>query len=136
MLIKSLKFSGTCENTTYPITQVKSAIVKKFCGFGSILILLLNSVSSFFLLYKTVCACVLSHGQLFATPWTVVHHPPLSMKFSKQEYWSGLPFSYSRGSFQPRDQTCIPCIAGRFFIAEPPGKPFNKNGLLLLLFSC
>ena len=44
--------------------------------------------------------------------------------------------SYSRGSFQPRDRTCIPCIAGEFFTAEPPGKPFNKNELLLLLFSC
>ena len=38
------------------------------------------------------CACVLSHVRLFATPWTVVHQAPLSMKFSKQEYWSGLPF--------------------------------------------
>ena len=32
-----------------------------------------------------------SHVQLFATPWTVVHHVPLSMEFSRQEYWSGLP---------------------------------------------
>ena len=38
------------------------------------------------------CACVLSHVRLFVTPWTVVHQAPLSMKFSKQEYWSGLPF--------------------------------------------
>ena len=37
-------------------------------------------------------ACVLSHVQLFATPWTVTHQAPLSMGFSKQEYWSGLPF--------------------------------------------
>ena len=34
----------------------------------------------------------LSHVQLFATPWTVVHQAPLSMGFSRQEYWSGLPF--------------------------------------------
>ena len=33
--------------------------------------------------------------------------------FSRQEYWSGLPFS--RGSSQPRDQTQVSCIAGRFF---------------------
>ena len=41
------------------------------------------------------CACVLtcfSRVQLFATPWTVVHQAPLSMGFSKQEYWSRLPF--------------------------------------------
>ena len=36
--------------------------------------------------------CSLSHVQLFATPWTVTHQAPLSMKFSRQEYWSRLPF--------------------------------------------
>ena len=34
-----------------------------------------------------------SHVQLFATPGTVAHLVPLSMGFSRQEYWSGLPFS-------------------------------------------
>ena len=33
-----------------------------------------------------------SHVQLFATPWTVTHQAPLSMEFSRQEYWSELPF--------------------------------------------
>ena len=41
---------------------------------------------------KFTCADVLSHGRLFVTPWTVAHRVPLSMKFSRQEYWSGLPF--------------------------------------------
>ena len=36
--------------------------------------------------------CVLSHVQLFVTPWTVDHQAPLSMKFFRQEHWSGLPF--------------------------------------------
>ena len=39
-------------------------------------------------------ACMLSHFshvQLFATPWTVAHQTPLSMGFSRQEHWSGLP---------------------------------------------
>ena len=36
--------------------------------------------------------CVLSHVRLFVTPWTVVHQAPLSMKFSRQEYWNELPF--------------------------------------------
>ena len=42
-----------------------------------------------------MCCAVLSrfsHVQLFASPWTVAHQAPLSMRFSKQEYWSGLPF--------------------------------------------
>ena len=34
----------------------------------------------------------LSHVRLFAAPWTVAYHAPLSMGFSRQEYWSGLPF--------------------------------------------
>ena len=37
------------------------------------------------------CVCVLSHVRLFATPWTIAHQVPLSMEFSRQEYWSGLP---------------------------------------------
>ena len=35
---------------------------------------------------------LLSRVQLFATPWTVSYQVPLSMGFSRQEYWSGLPF--------------------------------------------
>ena len=34
----------------------------------------------------------LSHVQLLVTPWTIAHQAPLSMRFSRQEYWSGLPF--------------------------------------------
>ena len=36
----------------------------------------------------------LSHVWYFATPWTVGHQAPLSMEFSRQEYWSGLPFPF------------------------------------------
>ena len=35
---------------------------------------------------------LVSRAQLFATPWTVTYQAPLSMGFSRQEYWSGLPF--------------------------------------------
>ena len=34
----------------------------------------------------------LRHVRLFATPWTVAHQAPLSMGFSRQEYWSGFLF--------------------------------------------
>ena len=45
--------------------------------------------------YKTIffCVCIFSHVQLFVTPWNIAHQAPLSMGFSRQEYWSGLPFS-------------------------------------------
>ena len=60
-----------------------------------------------FLRLKMVCVPSLSHAQLFVTPWTSVHQVPLSMGFPRQEYWSGLPFSCSRASSQPRDLTCV-----------------------------
>ena len=41
--------------------------------------------------YNHAMSCLLlSHVRLFATPWTVAHQAPLSMEFSRQEYWSGL----------------------------------------------
>ena len=41
------------------------------------------------------CLCMLSLVQLFVTPWTVACQAPLSMEFSRQEYWSGLPYPCS-----------------------------------------
>ena len=43
-----------------------------------------------------VYVCVVSHVQLFATPWTTAHQAPLSVGFSAQEYWS-VAISFSRG---------------------------------------
>ena len=64
-----------------------------------------------------------------ATPWTVAHSAPLSMGFSRQEYWNGLPFP-SPGDFpnpgiKPIDPNpgIKPALAGGFFTTEPPGKP-------------
>ena len=57
-----------------------------------------------------------SHVQLFATFWT--HQAPLSMGFFRRQYWTGLPFSSSRESSQPRDPasiSCVFCIAGGVF---------------------
>ena len=48
-----------------------------------------------FVVSGLTCACTLSCFscvQLFVTPWTVARQAPLSMGFSRQEYWSGLPF--------------------------------------------
>ena len=59
-------------------------------------------------------ACVLSCFScvwLFVTLWTIAHRAPLSMGFSRQEYWSGLPCSSSKESFRPRDWTYIFCVS-------------------------
>ena len=50
-----------------------------------------------------------------ATPWAVTCQAPLSIGFSRQEYWSDFAISFSRASFQPRIWTWISCVAGRFF---------------------
>ena len=48
-------------------------------------------------------------------PCTVDDQAPLSMGFSRQEYWSGLPFPSPGESSWPRDWTRVSCITGRFF---------------------
>ena len=73
-----------------------------------------------------VCMCeLLSHVPFFATPWTVFCQATLPIEFSRQEYWSGLPFFFSRGSSWSRDWTCVSCTAGGFFTIwstrEAPG---------------
>ena len=61
---------------------------------------------------------------LFATPWTVAHQAPLSMGFSRQEYWSGLLCPPPGDLPDPGTLiSCVSCIVGGFFTAEPPGKP-------------
>ena len=66
-----------------------------------------------------------SHVRLCATLWTVAHQAPLSMGLSRQEYWSGLPFSPPRDHPSwPRAQTrisCVSCIAGKFFTCWTTG---------------
>ena len=67
--------------------------------------------------------CVLSHVQLLATPQTVAHQAPLSMGFSRREYWSRLPFpSPGEVPDQGWNSGLSPAFAGRFFTTEPPGK--------------
>ena len=63
--------------------------------------------------------CLFSRVQLFVTPWTVAYQAPLSMRFSRQEYWSGLPFPTPRDLPDPGIEPASlasPPLAGRFFI--------------------
>ena len=47
----------------------------------------------------------------FVTPWTVAHHAPLSMGFSRQEYWSGLPFPSPGDLPNPGTEPKSPALA-------------------------
>ena len=58
----------------------------------------------------------------FATPWTVAHEAPLSMGFSRQEHWSGLPFFPPGDLPDPGIEPVCPALTGGFFMAESPGK--------------
>ena len=62
---------------------------------------------------------MLSRVQLFATPWTVVHQVPLSVEFSRQEYWSGLTFPPPGNLPKPGMKPESPALAGRFFTTMP-----------------
>ena len=65
----------------------------------------------------------LSCVQLFATPWTVAHQAPLSMGFSRQEYWSGLPFPSPGDLPDSGIKPGSPTLEADALTSEPPGKP-------------
>ena len=64
----------------------------------------------------------LSRVQLFATPWTVAYQAPLSMGFSRQEYWSGLPFPSPGDLPDPGIEPRSPTLYADTLPSEPPGK--------------
>jgi len=63
----------------------------------------------------------------FATPWTVAHQAHLFTGFSRQEYWSGLPFPPPGNLADPGVEPMSPALAGRFITSGPPGKPMGKR---------
>ena len=64
----------------------------------------------------------LSRVQLFATLWTIAHQAPLSMGFSRQEYWSGLPFPPSEDLPNPGIKPRSSSLQADSLLSEPPGK--------------
>ena len=68
----------------------------------------------------------LSRVRLFAAPWTVAYQAPPSVEFSRQEYWSGLPFpspgDFSNPGIEPRS----PALQADALPTEPPGKPSGQ----------
>ena len=72
------------------------------------------------------CPQSLSHVWLFATPWTIAHQATLSMEFSRQGYWSGLPFPTPRALPNlgtKRVSLASPASPGGFFTTELAEKP-------------
>ena len=72
---------------------------------------------------RLVIVQLLGHVRLSATSWTVAHPAPLSMGFSRQRYWNGLPCPCPVDLPNPGIEPASPASGGRFFTTEPPGKP-------------
>ena len=95
------------------------------------LILPLSVLSEKEIMQWSLALCMLSQYSPvwpFATLWTVDCQAPLSMKFSRQEYWSKLPCTPPEDLPDPRDWTPMsltsPAFSGRFFITSTTGKPY------------
>ena len=77
---------------------------------------------------KHVCLVVV---WLFATPWTIAHQAPLFMGFSRQEYWSGVPFSTPGDLPNPGIEPvslATPALAGGFFSNCCPSGEAHRDG--------
>ena len=71
---------------------------------------------------------LLSGVRLFATPWTIAYQAPPSMGFSKQEYWSGLPFPSPGDLPDPGIESRPPALLADALPSEPPGKSMSHKG--------
>ena len=74
----------------------------------------------------------LSCVQLFATLWTVAYQASPSMGFSRQEYWSGLPFPSPGDLSDPGIEPRSPALEADTLTSEPPGKHTSKVMLKIL----
>ena len=75
--------------------------------------------------YSKVKVKLLSHVRLFATPCTVAYQAPPSMGFSRQEYWSGLPFPSPGDLPDPGIEPRSPSFQVDALTSEPPGMANN-----------
>ena len=73
--------------------------------------------------WLSMCVSVLSRVRLFVTPWTVARQAPVSMEFSRQEYWITLPFpppeDFPDSGVKPMSLVSL-ALAGRVFTTLPP----------------
>ena len=85
-------------------------------------------------LAKLVKWKALSYIWFFVTPSTVACQAPLSMGFSRKEYWNGLPFPFPGDLPNPGFKPRSPTLQADSLLSEPPGKPKNTgDGSLSLL---
>ena len=80
---------------------------------------------------EVMCACLVAKSfWLIVTPWIIVSQAPLSVGFSRQEYWSGLPLAPPGDLPSPETEPvsqASSALAGRFFTPETLGSPFLRE---------
>ena len=85
-----------------------------------------------FRIYFYTCVSSLSHVQLFVTPWTVAYEAALSMGFSRQEYWSGLPFPSPGDLSDPGIKLVSSALQAYALPSKPPGLHIYTRTPLIL----
>ena len=76
---------------------------------------------------EMLCAQLLSHVQLFVTLWTVTCQAPLSVRFPRQDYWSGLPFPSPADLPDPNIEPMSPALQTASLPLTPPGKTIIRK---------
>ena len=90
-------------------------------------------ISVYFRISPLIKSCIYYPIYLKGHPWGF----PGSSDGKESACHAGDPASISRGSFQPRDWTCVFCLAGRFFTTEPLGNPIkSSNGTQIFTSKC
>ena len=106
--------------------QFNACVCVYVCAYVCVIIKVIYSQTSPLVLCSCCAVCyalLLSCVWLFVTPWTVARQAPLSMGFSRQEYWSGLPCpppgDLPNSGIKPRS----PTLQADSLLSDPPGKP-------------
>ena len=120
---KPFVFSSLCASVSYEVAKHSFFKLPFFIFATSIL-------------YYVFCVCQpLSRVQLFMIPWAVACQAPLSMEFSRQEYWSGLPFSIPGDLPDPGIKLRSPALQADSLQFEPQGKNYVSTMYPTLTFS-
>ena len=90
-------------------------------------IILLRSLIKFISTFVKVKVKSLSGIRLFATLWTIAHQAPPSVGFSRQEYWSGLPFPSPGNLPNPGIEPRSAAMQAGTLTSDPPGKPHQVH---------
>ena len=131
LIIKICTVISWCQKFFYALTKAHNGLTKKTVLWFPVYWCRISSFRAFltlvaFLFNFYVCVCVwksLSHFWLLTTPRTVAHQTPLFMEFSRQEYWSGMPFPSPGDLPDPGIKPKSPAFGAVSLPPEPWGTP-------------